>query len=107
RIDGREHVDAALSHRRGAVVVWPHAGNTAFLLARLAHSFPDVTIVPPADDAEATAWWPGRRAAMARREALERLPAKFHRPLDPPRSLWRALGRNGLVVVAFDSPDGG
>lgn len=112
RVDGREHLDAALSHGKGVVWVYPHAGAVMLMLAWLVlHGYPYTQYaargLAPKDVAEAhpelLGHNPWREAVRtAREEDEDRTGATFLTLEAPARSLYRALGRNELVGIAFD-----
>lgn len=114
RFDGREHLDEALSHGRGALLLYPHAGNVMLMIGLLSLSGYDYTQValrgfpPPerqlSDDVRPS--WFNRRAREARESAEDHLPASFLPLEGPPRDIFRALDRNGIVGIAFDGRGG-
>lgn len=112
RIEGREHLDAALARGRGAIVLNPHAGNIMMMIAALALGGYRYTqyaargLAPPEVAAQNAAvfghnaW---RRATREAREANEdHLPAQFLSLQTPVRHLYRSLARNEVVGIAFD-----
>jgi lauroyl/myristoyl acyltransferase len=112
--DGRAHLDEALSHGKGVLLAFPHAGNVMMLIARLSLSGYDFTQVaarglPPPDKiapADLQPTWLNVKAREAREADEDRLPAKFHTMDAAPRELYRILGRNGIVAIAFDGRGG-
>lgn len=112
RVDGREHLDAALAHGKGVVWVYPHAGAVMLMLAWLVlHGYPYTQYaargLAPKDVAEAHPELLGhnrwREAVRTARESDEdRTGATFLTLEAPARALYRALGRNELVGIAFD-----
>lgn len=112
RFEGVEHLDAALSRGKGVVWVYPHAGAVMLMLAWLVqHGYRYTQYaargLAPKDVAEAhpellghNAW----RAAVreAREHDEDRTGATFLTLQAPTRELYRALGRNELVGIAFD-----
>lgn len=112
RLEGQEHLDAALARGKGAVLLLPHAGNVMMLIAAISLSGYRYTQyaargLAPKAVAEAhpevfghSRW---REQARAAREANEdRLPATFLTLETPARELYRTLARNELVGIAFD-----
>jgi KDO2-lipid IV(A) lauroyltransferase len=110
----RHHLDAALAHGRGAVLVYPHAGAVMLMIAWLATAGYDYVQVaargfPPAErqvrpDVRPT--WFNRAARAAREAAEDTLPCEFVTMTDPTRRLVRALERNAIVGLAFDGRGG-
>lgn len=112
RVEGREHLDAALARGRGAIIAYPHAGNVMMMIAALSFSgYPYTQYaargLAPKDVAEAHPEVFGhsrlREQVRETREANEdRLPASFLTLNEPARELFRRLGRNELIGIAFD-----
>jgi lauroyl/myristoyl acyltransferase len=112
RFEGIEHLDAALRRGKGVCWVYPHAGPVMLMLAWLVqHGYRYTQYaargLAPADVATAhpepfghNRW---RQAVRATRERDEdRTGATFLTLREPARALYRALGRNELVGLAFD-----
>lgn len=109
---GTEHLDAALARGKGAVLVFPHAGNFMLMHAVMGlrgHKYTQYAargMAPPEvarahADVFANNKW--RREARAAREANEdRLPIRFISLDTSVRELYRCLARNELVGIAFD-----
>jgi len=112
RIEGVENLDAALERGEGAVIAYPHAGNVMMMIAALAFSgyrYTQYAARGLAPDAVAEAhpevFGHNRLREQVRetREANEdRLPASFLTLNEPVRELFRRLGRNELIGIAFD-----
>jgi lauroyl/myristoyl acyltransferase len=112
RIEGRENLDRALERGKGAVIAYPHAGNVMMMIAALSFSGYKYTQyaargLAPQDVADAHPEVFGhnrlREQVRETREANEdRLPASFLTLNEPARELFRRLGRNELVGIAFD-----
>jgi KDO2-lipid IV(A) lauroyltransferase len=112
RLEGREQLDGALARGRGAVLLFPHAGN--FMLMHAVMGLAGYTytqyaargMAPPqvaAAHAEVFANNKWRREARAAREINEdRLPITFISLDTPVRHLFRCLARNECVGIAFD-----
>ncbi len=110
--DGREHLDAALDRGKGAIILFPHAGNFMLMIAAVSlcgypytqyaargMAPPEVAQAHP--DVFARNRW--REEARLAREANEdRLPARFITMKTPLRHLYRCLARNEIVGLAFD-----
>ncbi len=117
RVEGLENLDRALSRQKGAVLLFPHAGNFMFMhaiMGLLGHRYTQYAargMAPPEvalahADVFANNKW--RREARAAREGNEdRLPISFISLDTPVRHLYRCLGRNELVGIAFDGRIGG
>lgn len=109
---GREHLDAALARGKGAVLVFPHAGNFMLMHAVMglmgyrytqyaARGMAPPEVARAHADVFANNKW--RREARAAREANEdRLPIRFISLDTSVRELYRCLSRNELVGIAFD-----
>lgn len=112
RVEGREHLDAALARGKGVVWVYPHAGAVMLMLAWLvAHGYRYTQYaargLAPKDVAEEHPELLGHnrwREAVrhAREEDEDRTGATFLTLAAPTRELYRTLGRNELVGIAFD-----
>ena len=112
RLEGLEHLDAALARGKGAILVFPHAGNFMFMhavMGLIGHRYTQYAargMAPPEvahqhADVFANNKW--RREARAAREANEdKLPIRFISLDTSVRELYRCLGRNELVGIAFD-----
>lgn len=109
---GREHLDAALARGKGAIILFPHAGNFMLMIAAVSLAGYPYTqyaargLAPP-DVAEAHPELFGHNRWRAEvrqvREASEdRLPARFLTMETPLRKLYRALEANEVVGIAFD-----
>ena len=114
RFDGRLHLDQALYHGKGVILVYPHAGNVMLLIALLSLSGYDYTQVaargfPPVErriTSDLKPSWFNRTARQAREDSEDRLPAFFLPMEASPRRLYRALEKNGIVGIAFDGRGG-
>lgn len=112
RFEGIEHLDAARARGKGVVWVYPHAGPVMLMLAWLvAHGYPYTQYaargLAPKAVADAHPELLGhnrwRQAVRDTREADEdRTGATFLTLDHPARELYRTLGRNELVGIAFD-----
>jgi len=112
RWQGRANLDAALSRGKGAVLCLPHAGNVMMMIALLSLSGYRYTQyaargLAPQDVAEANPREFGHnrwRTAVrqAREDNEDRLPASFLTLNTSVRELYRRLGRNETVGIAFD-----
>lgn len=110
--EGRENLDAALARGKGALLLNPHAGNFMLMIAAVSLSGYTYTqyaargMAPPevaAENPEVFGINRWRREARAVREASEdRLPANFITLDTSVRHLYRCLGRNECVGIAFD-----
>lgn len=112
QVQGRQHLEAALSRGRGVVWVYPHAGPVMLMLAWLAHhgyrytQFAARGLAPP----EVAAGNPERMGTNWFREATRRareshedsLPATFLTQDTAVRALHRTLQRGEIVGIAFD-----
>jgi len=112
RMDGREHLDDALSQGRGVVWVYPHAGAIMMMLAWLSLNGYEYTqyaargLAPEEvakDHPELLASNRWREAVRDAREKNEdRLPAKFLTLQTSARVLYRRLAENEIVGIAYD-----
>ncbi len=112
RWEGRENLDAAMERGRGAVLALPHAGNVMMMIALLALSGYRYTQyeargLAPEDVARANPREFGHnrwRTAVrqAREDNEDRLPASFLTLDVSVRELYRRLGRNETVGIAYD-----
>jgi len=110
----RENLDKALSHGKGAVLVFPHAGNVMLLIALISLFGYDFTQLaargfPPTEHqrtSDMRPTWFNRKARTAREVNEDRLPARFVTIEDSPRDLYRTLERNGILAIAFDGRGG-
>ena len=110
--EGREHLDAALERKKGAILVFPHAGHVMMIIAATSlwgYSYTQYAArgLAPKEVAEAHpevfGHNPWREAVRkAREESEDRLPAKFLTLETPVRKLFRSLQNNELVGIAFD-----
>ncbi len=117
RLDGLDNLQSALSRQKGAVLLFPHAGNFMFMhaiMGLIGHTYTQYAargMAPPevaASHAEVFANNKWRREARAAREDNEdRLPINFISLDTPVRHLYRCLARNELVGIAFDGRIGG
>lgn len=108
----RAHLDAALARGKGAVLLFPHAGNFMLMHAAMglmgyrytqyaARGMAPPEVARAHADVFANNKW--RREARAVREANEdRLPITFISLDTSVRELYRCLARNELVGIAFD-----
>ena len=109
---GRENLDRALDRGKGAIILSAHAGSFMLPIAALSlYGYPYTQYaargMPPEDVAKAhpEALPVNRWQAEARRvreENEDRLPANFITLQTSVRELYRRLGRNELVALAFD-----
>ena len=112
RLDNRDNLDAALSRGKGALLLFPHAGNFMLMHAVMGLAGWKYTqyaargMAPPevaAAHAGVFANNKWRREARAARESNEdRLPITFISLDTPVRHLFRCLERNELVGIAYD-----
>lgn len=112
QLRGREHLDRALARGKGVIVLHAHAGSFMLPIAALSlYGYPYTQFaargLPPAElananpEALANNWWQAN-ARSKREENEDRLPARFMSFATPTRELFRRLGRNELVALAFD-----
>jgi KDO2-lipid IV(A) lauroyltransferase len=111
-LQGREHLDQALARGRGAIILSAHAGSFMLPIAWFSlKGYPYTQFaargLPPRDLAEAHPEALARNRWQAEvirvKESHEdRLPARFLTVDAPTRELYRRLGRNELVALAFD-----
>jgi phosphatidylinositol dimannoside acyltransferase len=111
-LEGAEHLDAALARGKGAILVFPHAGNFMLMhavMGLMGHAYTQYAargMAPPEvarahADVFANNKW--RREAREARESNEdRLPIRFISLDTSVRELYRCLARNELVGIAFD-----
>lgn len=109
---GNEHLDAALARGKGAILLFPHAGNFMLMHAVMglrgyrytqyaARGMAPPEVARAHADVFANNRW--RREVRAAREANEdRLPIRFISLDTSVRELYRCLARNELVGIAFD-----
>ncbi len=112
RVEGVEHLDAALAQGKGVVWVYPHAGAVMLMLAWLVkNGYPYTQYaargLAPVGVAEAHPELLGHnRWRQAVREAREQdedaTGGTFLSLSKPARELYRTLARNELVGIAFD-----
>lgn len=112
RFEGVEHLDAALARGKGVVWVYPHAGAVMLMLAWLVqHGYRYTQYaargLAPTEVAEAHPELLGHNkwraeVRQAREEDEDRTGATFLTLKAPTRELYRTLGRNELVGIAFD-----
>jgi KDO2-lipid IV(A) lauroyltransferase len=106
------NLDAALARGKGAVLVFPHAGNFMLMHAVMGltgHRYTQYAargMAPPEvarahADVFANNKW-RREARAAREENEDRLPIRFISLDTSVRELYRCLARNELVGIAFD-----
>ena len=110
--DGQENLDAALERKKGAIILFPHAGNFMMMIASVSLAgYPYTQYaargLAPEDMAEAHPEMLGhnrlRESARKTREDNEdRLPANFITMNTPIRHLYRCLANNEVVGIAFD-----
>lgn len=109
---GREHLDRALQAGRGAIILSAHAGSFMLPIAALslagypytqyaARGMPPQELAREHPQALPTNRW-AQAARRVREENEDHLPARFITLKTPARELYRALGRNELVAMAFD-----
>jgi lauroyl/myristoyl acyltransferase len=115
RFDGRENLDRALEKGKGALYMFPHAGNYMFGIALTSLSGYPLTQLaargfPPPERQIAAEVMPSKlniAAREARDAAEDRLPARFvDMERDSTRELYRTLRRNELVGLAYDGRGG-
>lgn len=112
RFQGQHHLDEALARGRGAVLLYPHAGDVMMMLAALGLAgyryvqYAARGMAPPevaAAHPEVFGHNRWRTEARAAREAAEdRLPVRFLTLETSPRELVRSLNRNEIVGIAYD-----
>lgn len=112
RLEGRGNLDAALARGKGAILLFPHAGNFMLMHAVMGLAGWKYTqyaargMAPPEVAAAhanvfANNKW-RREARQAREDNEDRLPITFISLDTPVRHLYRCLERNELVGIAFD-----
>jgi KDO2-lipid IV(A) lauroyltransferase len=111
-ISGKEHLDKALERGKGAIILFPHAGNVMLLIAAISYSGYPYTqyaargLAPEnvaADHPELLGHNKLREAVrIAREDNEDRMPAKFLTLEASARNLYRALSNNETVGIAFD-----
>jgi KDO2-lipid IV(A) lauroyltransferase len=111
-VRGREHLEAARARGRGAIVLSAHAGSFMLPIAWFSlHGYPYTQFaargLPPGELAAAhpealhrNRWQ--AEAIRVRESHEDLLPASFLTVDAPTRELYRRLGRNELVALAFD-----
>lgn len=108
----RDRLDAALARKKGAIVLFPHAGNFMMMIAAISLAGYPYTqyaargLAPP-EVAEAHPElfghnWFRAETRRVREESEDRLPARFLTMDAPLRQLFRRLADNELVGIAFD-----
>lgn len=112
RFEGRAHLDAALSRKKGGIILFPHAGNFMMMIAAISLAgYPYTQYaargLAPADVAEAHPElfghnWFRAETRRVREEMEDRLPAEFMTMETPLRKLFRKLEANELVGISFD-----
>ncbi len=112
RFEGREHLDAALERGRGALILFPHAGNFMMMIASVSLAgYPYTQYaargMPPEEMAKDNPEllghsWFLRSARQSREDNEDKLPANFISLDTPVRHLYRCLERNEVVGIAFD-----
>ena len=112
RFSGREHLDAALARKKGALLLFPHAGNVMLMLAAVSLAGYPYTqyaargLAPPEVAKEHPELfghnWFRAETRRVREASEDRLPAKFLTLDTPLRQLYRRLAENELVGIAFD-----
>jgi phosphatidylinositol dimannoside acyltransferase len=112
QIRDRGPLEAALRRGRGALLLFPHAGDVMLMIAALAWGGVAYTQyaargLAPAEVAAAhpevfghNRW--REEARLAREAAEDRLPARFLTLNEPLRTLYRRLADNEVVGIAFD-----
>lgn len=112
RIEGREHLDAALARGRGAIVCIGHFGANQMIMPALGHKgYPmsQLSAPPPvwADILRETRTTPLWEKVLARRWELEqRLPVQHINVFKFLRPAFEALRGNGVLGLAFDGGGG-
>lgn len=108
----RDRLDAALARKKGAIVLFPHAGNFMMMIAAISLAgYPYTQYaargLAPAEVAEAHPElfghnWYRAETRRVREASEDTLPARFLTMETPLRQLFRRLGDNELVGIAFD-----
>ncbi len=111
RFEGWEHLEAARARGKGAIVLFPHAGNFMLMIAGVSFRVPYTQYaargVPPEELAKSA---PdllrtnalARAARQAREQAEDSLPARFVSLETPVRHLYRCLADNEVVGIALE-----
>ncbi len=112
RFENQHHLDTALARKKGAIILFPHAGNFMMMIASVSLAGYPYTqyaargLAPPEVAAlhpEVFGHNPWRQQVREVREAAEdQLPAHFVTMDTPIRELVRKLGRNEVVGIAYD-----
>ncbi|MES2642932.1 MAG: lysophospholipid acyltransferase family protein [Myxococcota bacterium] len=112
RFQDQAHLDAALARKKGAIILFPHAGNFMMMIAAVSLAgYPYTQYaargLAPADVAaeHPELFGHNRYRAETRRvreESEDRLPARFLTMETPLRQLFRRLADNEIVGIAFD-----
>ncbi len=109
---GRDHLDAALAKKKGAIILFPHAGNFMMMIAAVSLAGYPYTqyaargLAPPEVAREHPELfghnWFRAETRKAREASEDRLPARFLTLETPLRQLFRRLADNEIVGIAFD-----
>ena len=108
----RDRLDAALARKKGAIILFPHAGNFMLMIAAVSLAGYPYTqyaargLAPPEVAAQHPELfghnWFRAEARRVREESEDRLPARFLTLETPLRQLYRRLADNEIVGIAFD-----
>ena len=112
RFEGQAHLDDALSRKRGAIVLFPHAGNFMLMIAAVslagypytqyaARGLAPVEVAAQHPELFGHNWFRAE-TRRTREEAEDTLPARFATMETPLRQLYRRLADNEIVGIAFD-----
>lgn len=112
RFSGQENLDAAMERGKGAIILFPHAGNFMMMIASVSLAGYPYTqyaargMAPPEvaqqnPEVFGINRW-RREARQAREDNEDRLPANFITLDTSIRHLYRCLKRNEVVGIAFD-----
>lgn len=104
-VKGLEHLDAALADGRGAVLLTAHYGS--FLMGPIALSYRGYDVSQVIGPPKLHPKWRFQRDIHAYREAVSaKFPLRFLVAANTLKSVLRALGGGGAVVLAFDGREG-
>ncbi|MDP2315799.1 MAG: lysophospholipid acyltransferase family protein [Pseudomonadota bacterium] len=106
------HLDDALTRKKGAIILFPHAGNFMMMIAAVSLAGYPYTqyaargLAPAEVAAEHPELfghnWFRAETRRVREESEDRLPARFLTMETPLRQLFRRLAENEIVGIAFD-----